>query len=74
MMLMMFEEFVKIPSKNVPGSTGLLSRSCFEGMTPTKVDFSREFKTSLSIDDFERALSTFCFMSYVDKVNSFKDE
>ena len=73
MMLMTFEEFAEIPSKMF-----LFYRAAFEVLfrrhDATKVDFSREFKTSLSIDDFERALSTFCFMSYVDKVNSFKDE
>lgn len=73
MMLMTFEEFAEIPSK-----MHIFYRSAFEVLfrrhDATKVDFHREFKTELSIDDFERIFATFCLMSYLDSVHSFEDE
>lgn len=72
MMLMTFEEFAEIPSK-----MHIFYRSAFEVLfrrhDATKVDFHREFKTDLSIDDFEKVFSTFCLMSHLDSVHSFSN-
>jgi predicted NACHT family NTPase len=72
MMLMTFEEFAEIPSK-----MHIFYRSAFEVLfrrhDATKVDFKRQFKTELSIDDFEKVFSTFCLMSYLDSIHSFRD-
>lgn len=73
MMLLTFEEFSDIPSKMF-----IFYRKAFEVLyrkhDTLKPQYTRDFYTSLSGDDFIRLFESFCFFSFCDELYSFEGE
>lgn len=70
MMLLTYKEFQEIPSK-MHVFYGTAFDVLYRKHDSTKPDYQREFRTSLDLADFKRLFTTFCMMTYIDRVYSF---